>query len=109
MKKFEAIVLLSPDLNNQNIDKEEKFFIKNIEDSEGKIIAQENWGLKDLSFNINNFKKAYYKFFQIEIEGSKIQNIRKIIGQNEKILRHLFVNVKEHQTLPTKMINNEER
>ena len=42
MKKFEAVVLLSPDLSNPNIDKEENFFIKNIKNSDGKIIAQEN-------------------------------------------------------------------
>ena len=109
MKKFEAVVLLSPDLSNPNIDKEESFFIKNIENSDGKIIAQENWGLKDLSFNIKNYKKAFYRFYQIEIEGSKIQDIKKIITQNEKILRHLFINVRDHQELPTKMLNNEER
>ena len=36
------------------------------------------------------------------------QDIKKILTQNEKILRYLFVKVQEHQLLPSKM-NNEEK
>tara|TARA_B110000438_G_scaffold301398_1_gene356186 strand:- start:1333 stop:1659 length:327 start_codon:yes stop_codon:yes gene_type:complete len=107
MKKFEAVLLFSPDLSVTGVKELDSIFTKNIENSEGKIISQEDWGLKDLSFNINNFKKAFYKFYQIEINGIKLTDIKKILTQNEKILRHLFVIVDEHQTLPTKMINEE--
>ena len=109
MNKFEAVLLYIPDLSSTNITKEEKNFSSNIEDLEGKIINQEDWGLRDLSYNIKNYKKAFYKYFQIEINGSNIQNLKKNLTQNEKILRHLFVKVDEHQKLPTKMINNEEK
>ena len=44
----------------------------------GSIFSEEDWGLRDLSYKIKNFKKAFYKFYQLEIEGSKIQNIKKI-------------------------------
>ena len=81
----------------------------NIENSKDKIIFTEDWGLKDLSFNIQKYKKAFYKFYQIEINGSNFQNLKKILTQNENILRHLFVKVEEHQQLPTKMIKNEEK
>ena len=109
MNKFEAVLLFNPDLSNAIIDKEEGIFTENVQNSEGKIINKENWGLKDLSFNINNYKKAFYKYFQIEIDGSNISNIKKNLTQNEKVLRHLFVKVDKHQELPTKMANNEEK
>ena len=35
------------------------------------------------------------------------KDIKKTLTQNEKILRHLFVKVQEHQNLPSKMINEE--
>ena len=75
--------------------------------NDGSLIETEDWGLRDISFNINNFKKAFYKFYQIEINGNKLIEIKKNLTQNEKILRHLFVKVEEHQKLPTKMINEE--
>ena len=109
MKKFEAVVLYSPDLSATSLTKEENFFTSNIENLEGNIIATEDWGLRDISYNINNYKKSFYKFYQIEIDGTSIQGIKKNITQNEKILRHLFIKVKEHQTLPTKIMNNEEK
>lgn len=109
MNKFEAVLLFNPDVSNPIINKEEENFISNIEDSEGKIISKEDWGLKELSYNINNYKKAFYKFYQIEMNGSNIQNLKKILNQNEKILRHLFIKVEEHQKLPTKMNHDEEK
>ena len=109
MNKFEAVLLFNPDLTNQIVSKEQKNFNINIENSKGKIISTEDWGLRDLSYNINNYKKAFYKFFQIEIDGSKIQNLKKNLTQNEKILRHLFIKVQNHQELPTKMDINEEK
>tara|TARA_B110000263_G_C14812584_1_gene287040 strand:- start:109 stop:438 length:330 start_codon:yes stop_codon:yes gene_type:complete len=109
MNKFEAVILFNPDLSNLIIEKEEKNIFDNIESSEGKIISTENWGLKDLSYKINNYKKAFYKFYQIEINGSSIENLKKNMTQNEKILRHMFVRVENHQELPTKMMANEEK
>ena len=109
MNKFETVILFNPDLSNLIIEKEEKNIIDNIESSEGKIISTENWGLRDLSYKISNYKKAFYKFYQIEVNGSSIENLKKIMTQNEKILRHMFVRVENHQELPTKMMANEEK
>ena len=102
MNKFEAVLLISPDLSNNLVDQN----IKNFEDiikSSGKITNTEDWGLRDLSYDINNFKKAFYKYFQIEIDGNNIQKITKILNQNDNILRHLFIKVSQHQELPTKL------
>ena len=109
MSKFEAVILFSPDLSNPIIAKEEEKFNKIIDNLKGKMLEKENWGLKDLSYSINNFKKAFYKYYQLEINGSELKNIKKTLTQNEKILRHLFIKVDKHQKLPPKMINNEEK
>ena len=109
MNKFEAVILFSPDLSNPIINKEEDKINKIIENLKGKIVEKENWGLKDLNYSINNYKKAFYKYYQIEVVGSELKSIKKTLTQNEKILRHLFVKVDKHQELPTKMSNNEEK
>ena len=104
MNKFEAVILLSPDLSSTNIQEQEDSFKKLLTNSEGALHASEDWGLRDLSYNIKNNKKAFYKFYQIEIEGNKIQDMKKILTQNEKILRYLFIKVKNHEDLPTKLL-----
>ena len=109
MTKFEAVILFNPDLSTLIIEKEEKNIINNIESSKGSIISTEDWGLRDLSYNIKNYKKAFYKYYQVEVNESTIENLKKIMKQNKKILRHMFVKVENHQVLPTKMMINEEK
>ena len=104
MNKFEAVILYSPDLSAANIKEQEEFFKKLLSDNEGSIFAFEDWGLRDLSYNIKNNKKSFYKYYQIEIEGNKIQGIKKILTQNEKIIRYLFIKVENHEDLPTKLL-----
>ena len=107
MSKFEAVILLSPDLSSANLQKQEDSFQKLLIGLSGSIFSKEDWGLRNLNYKIKNFKKAFYKFYQLEIEGSKIQNIKKNINQNEQIIRHLFVKVNNHEKLPTKILKEE--
>ena len=105
MNKFEAVVLLSPELGSQNLKKEIDAFKKFISSNAGNIVNEEDWGLRDLSYNINKFKKAFYNFFQIEIDGKNLITIKQDLNQSENILRHIFIKVKNHQELPTKLSN----
>ena len=103
MNKFEAVLLISPEIPNNLLEQNIKNFEDIVTNNSGKIINTEDWGLRDLSYDINNFKKAFYKFFQLEIMGSNIQIISKTLNQNDNILRHLFIKVNQHQELPTKL------
>jgi len=103
MNKFEAVLLISPEVSNNILEQNIKNFEDIISKSSGKIMNTEDRGLRDLSYDIKNFKKAFYKYFQIEINGSNIQKITKTLNQNDNILRHLFIKVNQHQELPTKL------
>ena len=103
MNNFEVTLLISPELTANNLKKAEEVFTKLLKDNDGELIQREDWGLRDISFKIKNFKKAFYSFFQIKMPGSKLENIKKILNQNEQIIRYLFVKVEEHESLPTKL------
>ena len=105
MNKFEAVLLFSPELSSQSLTNEIDNFKKIISSNSGKFINEEDWGLRELSYNINKFKKAFYKYYQLEISGNSIDSIKKNLNQSENILRHLFIKVNEHQELPTKLEN----
>ena len=105
MNKFEAVLLISPETSNNIINQNIKTFEDLIVNNSGKITDTEDWGLRDLSYDIKNFKKAFYKYFQLEINGSNLQKIAKTLNQNDSILRHIFIKVNKHQELPTKLIN----
>ena len=103
MNKFEAILLLSPEISSSSKKKLSSDFEKLIKENSGVILNTEDWGLRDLSYDIDSFKKAFYRYYQLEIDGNNIQSITKNINQNDNIIRHLFIKVEKHQELPTKL------
>ena len=108
MNKFEVVLILNPELSTNTINEEINKFKSNLESHSAKIINEENWGLRDLSYSINKFKKAFYKFFQIEASDQIIKKINKELNQSENLIRYIFIKVKEHQELPTKL-NDEKK
>ena len=103
MNKFEVVLLLNPELATNKLNDEINKFKSNLDEHSAKIINEENWGLRDLSYNINKFKKAFYRFFQIETSGSIVKEINKELNQSENLIK-----VKNHQELPTKL-NDEKK
>ena len=105
MNKFEVVLILNPDLATNNLKNEIESFKLKLENKSAKVINEENWGLRDLSYSINKFKKGFYKFFQIETTGSIVKEISKELNQSENLIRYIFIKVKKHQELPTKLDN----
>ena len=108
MNKFEVVLILNPDLSTNTLNDEIDEFKTKLNSHSAKIINEENWGLRDLSYTINKYKKAFYRFFQLETTGSIVREISKELNQSENLIRYIFIKVKNHQELPTKL-NNEKK
>ena len=108
MNKFEAVLIFNPELATNKLNDEISKFKSMLDTHNSKIINEEDWGLRDLSYNINKFKKAFYRFFQIETSGSIVKEINKELNQSENLMRYIFIKVKNHQELPTKL-NDEKK
>ena len=103
MNKFEVVLIFNPELSTVNLKAEIENVKNKFVSQSASIINEENWGLRDLSYNINKFKKAFYNFFQIEASGKMIKDLNKELNQSENLLRYIFIKVNEHQELPTKL------
>tara|TARA_B100000575_G_C22966474_1_gene558109 strand:- start:548 stop:874 length:327 start_codon:yes stop_codon:yes gene_type:complete len=103
MNKFEIVLILNPELATNTLKSEVESFKAKLTSESAKIINEEDWGLRDLSYNINKFKKAFYRFIQIEASGSIVKGLCKELNQSENLIRYLFIKVKSHQELPTKL------
>ena len=95
MKKYEAVIILNPNLSSK-ADDFIKDFKKLLEANSFKILKQEDVGRRQLSYSINNHNKGHYLLFNIEGDPSKLIEIENKIKYNESIIRHLFVSVKNH-------------
>ena len=108
MTKFEVVLIFNPELSANALNSELEKFKSKLESHSSKLINEENWGLRDLSYSIKKFKKAFYNFLQIEASGKIIKELNKELNQSENLIRYIFIKVKNHQELPTKL-NNEKK
>ena len=96
MKKYEAVIILNPNLSSK-VDEFKKDFEKLLSDNSFIIAKTEDIGRKQLAYSINNHNKGHYILFNLEGDPSKLLELETKIKYNESIIRHLFIVVKEHQ------------
>ena len=96
MKKYEAVIILNPNLSSK-VDEFKKDFEKLLTDNSFKIVKTEDVGRRQLAYSIANHNKGHYILFNLEGEPSKLLEIETKIKYNESIIRHLFLVVKEHK------------
>ena len=95
MNKYEAVIILNPNLSTK-INSFLKEFTSLLSGNSFNIIKTEDVGRRQLAYSINNHNKGHYILFNIEGDPSKLIDIENKIKYNESIIRHLFVSVKEH-------------
>ena len=95
MKKYEAVIVLNPNLSSK-VDNFKKDFEKLLKDNSFNIVKTEDIGRRQLAYSIANHNKGHYILFNLEGYPSKLLEIETKIKYNESIIRHLFLVVKEH-------------
>lgn len=95
MNKYEAVIVLNPNLSSK-VDNFKKDFEKLLKDNSFNIVKTEDIGRRQLAYSIANHNKGHYILFNLEGDPSKLLEIETKIKYNESIIRHLFLVVKEH-------------
>ncbi len=93
MNKYEAVIILNPNLSSK-ADSFLKEFETLLSSNSFKIVKTEDVGRRQLAYSINNHNKGHYLLFNLEGDPSKLIEIENKIKYNESIIRHLFINVK---------------
>ena len=95
MKKYEAVIVLNPNLSSK-VDNFKKDFEKLLKENSFNIVKTEDIGRRQLAYSIANHNKGHYILYNLEGDPSKLLEIETKIKYNESIIRHLFLVVKEH-------------
>jgi small subunit ribosomal protein S6 len=95
MKKYEAVIILNPNLSSK-VDSFIKDFEKLLKVNTFNIKKMEDIGRRQLSYSINNHNKGHYLIFDIEGTAENLIDIENKIKYDESIIRHLFISVNEH-------------
>ncbi|PBQ34450.1 30S ribosomal protein S6 [Sphingobacteriaceae bacterium] len=96
-KRYETVFILTPVLSDDQAKEAAKKFKKTITDLGGKIVNEENWGLKKLAYPIQKKTTGFYHLLEYAGEGQDIINALELsFKRDERILRFLTVALDKH-------------
>jgi small subunit ribosomal protein S6 len=96
-KRYETVFILTPVLSDDQAKEAAKKFKKTITDLGGKIVNEENWGLKKLAYPIQKKTTGFYHLLEFAGEGQEIINALELtFKRDERILRFLTVALDKH-------------
>ena len=75
MALFEHVLVLKQELSTADLEIELRNHTDTITELNGSIKYNESWGLRNLAYPINNNKKAFYEFMNIEIPVDYINTL----------------------------------
>ncbi len=91
MRNYEAMIILQPDLDEENRKVLEDKVKEIIEKTGATVTETNNWGLRKLAYEINDLREGYYLLVKFEEEGKGIAEMEKNLHITEGIMRYLVV------------------
>lgn len=90
MAKYELMLIVDPSLSeeerNTSITELKDLLAKN----SATVEKEDIWGDKKLAYKINKSDRAFYILYQLELDGTLIKDISKIMNLNTGIWRYMF-------------------
>ena len=108
MALFEHIIMLRQDLSSSDLEEAIKVHEQTLGELDGNVVYKESWGLRSLAYPINENKKAFYEFMNIELPQDKIDILNSKLNLNDKIIRYLSIKVKDFCDTPTIMVKSKD-
>ena len=98
MALYENTIVAKQDLAEKEVKQIKEKYTDVINNSSGKIIKTEEWGLLNLAYKIKNYRKGFYIHYKFEGTIKTINEIEKKINLDKSIIRHLTVKYKKLDT-----------
>ncbi|MDI9595930.1 MAG: 30S ribosomal protein S6 [Candidatus Caldatribacteriota bacterium] len=101
MRNYELMLLLNPNLQEEETSALLEKIQQTITTNQGKIIKVDQWGKKTLAYEIKKFQEAIYVIIDFELDPENIAVLERSIKFEEKIIRYLIV-LGQEKVLPKK-------
>ena len=98
MSFYENTLIAKQDLPKAEITKIKEKYSELINNSSGKVIKIEEWGLLSLARKIKRYKKGFYIHYKFEGNKKTLNEIDKKVKIDSSIIRHLLVKYKKLDT-----------
>ena len=95
MALYENTIIAKQDLADKEIKSIKDKYSGIINDTSGKVLKIEEWGLLSLANKIKNYKKGFYIHYKFEGNKNTLKEIEKKIKVDSSIIRYLTVKYKK--------------
>ncbi|MBN1117975.1 MAG: 30S ribosomal protein S6 [Bacteroidales bacterium] len=89
MNRYETVFIATPVLSEAQMKEAVEKFKTLITGANGKIVHEENWGLKKLAYPIQKKSTGFYYLLEFEAEGEFISKLEIEYRRDERIIRFL--------------------
>jgi len=94
MNFYEHTLIARQDLSKPQFDKIRDKYKDLINQTDGKVLKTEEWGILNFSRKIKKFNKGYYIHYKFEGNPKTIETIKKSINIDREVIRYLIVKYK---------------
>ena len=95
MKKYELMYILRPSLDDEARKAFQERYHAYLTNNGATITSVNEWGLRELAYEINKFTTGYYFLYIVEANAETVKEFDRIVRINESLLRHLIVKVED--------------
>lgn len=89
MRRYELMLLLRPDLEEDKLQSAVEKVTRAIVNAGGALTKVSPWGKRRLAYEINHHRDASYFLLHFDIDPSQVREIERGMLISEEILRHL--------------------
>jgi small subunit ribosomal protein S6 len=89
MRRYELMLLLRPDLEDDKLQASVEKVTRAIVNAGGSLSKVSPWGKRRLAYDIQRHREASYFLIHFDIEPSQVREIERGMLISEEILRHL--------------------
>ena len=108
MRHYEIVLLIHPDQSEQVPAMLERYKAV-VTTANGKVHRVEDWGRRQLAYQIQKLGKAHYVCLNIECSKETLAEIETGFKFNDAVLRHLTVSRDKAETTPSVMMKAVEK
>ena len=95
MRKYEALFILHPSLDEEAVKANVEKFKGVIENGKGVIENVDNWGKRKLAYDIAKVSEGYYTLINFEADPELPKELDRVFRITDAVIRHLVVNVEK--------------
>jgi small subunit ribosomal protein S6 len=104
MPLYECVLIARNDVTQQQVEAVADTVAAQLEGEGGSVNKREYWGLRSLSYRIKKNRKGHYMLLGLDAKPASINEMERLLGLNEDVLRFMTIRVEELDENPSAIL-----